>query len=274
MFPRIFTIPAFYLLSREWGPWTLHSYGVLLALAFVAGLWVVSRQARRQGLEPTVMTDLAIYVLIGGLVGAKLLLVVVDWRTYMKNPAELWSVLKSGGVFYGGLLGGMAVGAWYTIRHKIDVWKALDVLAPAVVLGQAIGRFACLAAGCCHGRPTDVAWAVTYRDMYSFRTVGTPIDVPVHPVQIYESLAAIVIFVVLLRMAQRKTFDGQVAIAYVLLYSVARFVVEYYRGDASRGTVFGGLFSTSQFISLALFAGALALLPYLYKKKRIAPPAA
>src|SRR5690349_12245867 len=99
MFPRIFTIPEFHLI-RDFGPWTLHSYGVLLALAFVAGLWVVSRQSRSQGLDPSRMTDLAIYVLIGGLVGAKLLLVIVEWRTYLKNPAELWSVLKSGGVFY------------------------------------------------------------------------------------------------------------------------------------------------------------------------------
>jgi phosphatidylglycerol:prolipoprotein diacylglycerol transferase len=273
MFPRLFTIPSFELFGRELGPLTMPTYGLILILGFMAGLWFVARESRRLGLDPAAMTDLAIYVLIGGLVGAKLLLLVVDFRFYLQNPGELLSILRSGGVFYGGLLGGLGVGAWYIWKHNLALWQTADVLAPALVLGQAIGRFACLAAGCCWGRPTQVAWAVTFRDIYAFRTVGTPVDTPLHPSQIYESFAAAAIFVVLVWLAPRKRFHGQVALGYFVLYSAARFGLEYYRGDASRGFVLGGLFSTSQFIALCLILMSVLLFPYLRRKYRVEPAA-
>jgi len=269
MFPRLLTVPAFDFLGRNVGPLTLHTYGVLLAVAFLAGLWVASRQARRAGLDPGRITDMAVYVLIAGLVGAKLLLLVVEWSYYSANPKELFSILQSGGVFYGGLLAALPVAWWYARRHDLDGWKTADVLAPAVVLGQAVGRLGCFAAGCCYGRPTDVAWAVTFRDVTATRTVGTPIDVALHPTQLYESLACLAILGALLWMAPRKRFHGQVVLAYVVLYAVARFVIEFYRGDVARGFLFGGALSTSQFVSILMVAGAALLLPYLLKRERV-----
>jgi phosphatidylglycerol---prolipoprotein diacylglyceryl transferase len=274
VFPRLFTIPAFQLLGRDLGPFTLHSYGLLLAVAFLTGLYVASRQARKAGLDPNRVADLGVYVLIAGLLGAKLLLVFVDFRHYREHPEELLSIFQSGGVFYGGLLAAFPVAAWYVRRHNLPGWATADCLAPGVVIGQAIGRLGCFAAGCCFGKPTSVAWGVTFKDAYANRYVGTPLDIALHPTQIYESLLTLLIFFALLRVAERKRFHGQVTISYVVLYAIARFVVEFFRGDASRGSVLGGVLSTSQFIALLLLAVAVAITPYLMKRQRIAPAGA
>lgn len=254
MFPRLFTIPAFPVSGTEWGPFTLHTYGVLLALAFLAGLWVAHGQAKRAALDAGKITDLAVYVLIAGLVGAKLMLVAVDYRYYSNNPREIFSIFQSGGVFYGGLLGGLLVAYWLARRYDLPVWPTADVLAPGVVVGQAIGRLGCFAAGCCYGKVAAVPWAVAFTDVYAARQVGTPLDTPLHPVQIYESLATFLILGFLLWLAPRKRFDGQVVLAYVALYSVARFALEFFRGDTGRGFV--GPLSTSQAVAVLLLLGA------------------
>lgn len=270
MCPRLFTIPAFDLLGRHIGPLTLHTYGVLLAIAFLAGLFVAGREAKRSGLESARITDMAVFLLIGGLLGAKLMLLAVDWSYYSQNPREMFSLLQSGGVFYGGLLGALPVAWWYARRYGLPGWWTADVLAPGVILGQAIGRLGCFAAGCCHGRPATVPWAVTFKDTYAERAVGTPLHTPLHPTQLYESAMALVIFAVILWVARRKRFHGQVVLAYVLLYAVGRFVIEYFRGDASRGVVFGVL-STSQLLAIVMVIAALLMIPYLLKKQRVSP---
>ena len=271
MFPNLVSLPAFDLFGRHVGPLTLHTYGVLLALAFLAALWAAARQARKDGLHSERITDLAVYVLIAGLIGAKLLLLAVDWQYYSENPRLLFTILQSGGVFYGGLLAALPVAWWYARRHRLETWRTADVLAPGVALGQAVGRLGCFAAGCCWGRPAEVPWAVSFTNVQAARTVGTPLDTPLHPAQIYESLAVLGIFFTLLWIARRKRFHGEVVVGYVLLYAVARFVIEFYRGDASRGTVLGGLLSTSQFIAVLMVVGAALLLPYLLKKQRVEP---
>jgi phosphatidylglycerol:prolipoprotein diacylglycerol transferase len=271
MLPRLFTLPAFEVLGRTIGPLTLHTYGVLLALAFLAGLWVVSVQAKKAGLDATVITDMAVYVLIGGLIGAKLLLLLIEWSYYSKHLGEIWGLLQSGGVFYGGLLGAFPVAWWFARRHDMDGWQTADVLAPGVAIGQSIGRLGCFAAGCCYGRPADVPWAVIFHDVYATRQVGTPLDTPLHPTQLYESLATVLIFIFLRWLSGRKRFDGQVTLAYLFLYAVARFAIEFYRGDAARGMVLGGWLSTSQFIAILMVLAVLFLYPYVLRK---APPAA
>ena len=274
MYPRLFTMPAFEVFGRQLGPLTLHTYGVLLALAFLAGLWVVSVQAKKAGLDATVITDMAVYVLIGGLLGAKLLLLLIEWSYYSKHPGEIWGLLQSGGVFYGGLLGAFPVAWWFARRHHLDGWRTADVLAPGVALGQSIGRLGCFAAGCCYGRPADVPWAVTFHDVYATRQVGTPIDTPLHPTQLYESLATLAIFVFLRWLWGHKRFEGQVTLAYIFLYAAARFVIEFYRGDAARGMVLGGWLSTSQFIAILMVLGVLFLYPYVLRKQQPPAPAA
>lgn len=271
MFPRLFSVPPFSLFGHSIGPLTLHSYGVLLAVAFVVGLWVASRQAQRAGLDPVKVTDLAVYLLIAGLVGAKLMMVIVEWRTFTSSTHELWSLLQSGGVFYGGLLAALPVALWYVRRHGLPGWKTADVLTPALAIGHAIGRLGCFCAGCCYGRPTDVAWAVKFTDVYAYRNVGTPLDTALHPTQLYESAALAVIFLALLAIARRKRFDGQVTTSYIIMYAVARFVIEFFRGDPGRGEVLG--LSTSQVVAVALVIGVLIVLPRLLKKPASQPPA-
>lgn len=274
MHPRLLTVPAFDLLGRTLGPFTLHTYGVLLAIAFLAGLWVASRQAKREGLDAGKVTDMAVWVLIAGLVGAKVLLVALDWRHFARQPREILSIFQSGGVFYGGLVGGLLVAWWYARHYDLPGWRTADVLAPGVIIGQAIGRLGCFSAGCCWGKPTQVPWAVTFTDIYAARQVGTPMDVAVHPSQLYESAAAFLLFLFLLWLARRKRFHGQVALAYIALYSVIRFTLEFWRGDPDRGTWFGGTFSTSQLIALVLILGVALLLPRVRRSQAIAKPAA
>jgi phosphatidylglycerol:prolipoprotein diacylglycerol transferase len=272
MHPNLLTFPAFDLFGRSLGPFTLHTYGFVLAVAFLAGLWVTSRQAKRSGLDANVVTDMAIWVLIAGLVGAKVLLVAVDWRMYTGTPREILSIFQSGGVFYGGLLGGMLVAWWYARRHALPGWATADVLAPGVILGQAIGRLGCFAAGCCYGKPATVPWAVTFTNA-GVRNVGTPMDVPLHPSQLYESILAFLLFFALLWLAGRKRFDGQVVLTYAIGYSVIRFVLEFWRGDP-RGSLFGGALSTSQVIAIVLALGVAVLWPRLSRKGAPPVPAA
>ena len=274
MFPRLYTLPSFAMFGKQVGPVTLHTYGVLLAVAFLAGLWIASRQAKRDGLDSARITDMAIYVLIGGLLGAKVLLLIVEWPYYMKNPKDIWSLVQSGGVFYGGLLGALPVAFWYARRHQLDGWRTADVLAPGVAIGQALGRLGCFAAGCCYGRPTSAPWAVRFHDDYAAREVGTPLDVPLHPTQLYESGAALLIFLGLLWLSRHKRFQGQIALTYIALYAVVRFVIEYFRGDAARGTVFGGALSTSQFISILMVLGVGLVVPRLIRTRPVEPVAA
>jgi phosphatidylglycerol:prolipoprotein diacylglycerol transferase len=269
MHPKLLTFPAFGLFGHD--SFTLHTYGFLLALAFLAGLWIAARQAKKAKLDPNRVTDMAVWVLIAGLVGAKLLLLAVDWRFYSRNPRELLAILQSGGVFYGGLIGGILVAWWYARRYSLPGWTTADVLAPGVILGQAIGRLGCFAAGCCYGKPTNLPWAVTFTDVYANRTTNTPLDTPLHPSQLYESALAFLLFFGLLWLADRKRFPGQVVLSYTIGYSVIRFVLEFWRGDPDRGSFFGGALSTSQLIAIVLVVGAAALWPRLSRKELPAP---
>ncbi len=274
MHPHLLTIPQLHLFGWSPGPFTLHTYGVLLAIAFLAGLWVVSRQAKRAGLDAGRVTDMAVWVLIAGLVGAKALLLVVDWRFYSRNPRELLGIFQSGGVFYGALLAGALVAWYYARRYKLPAWPTADVLAPGVVLGQAIGRLGCFSAGCCWGKPSSLPWAVTFTDLNAARQVGTPLDIPLHPSQLYESLAAFLIFFFLLWLAPRKSFQGQVALVYVAVYSVVRFVLEFWRGDAVRGLWLNRTLSTSQLLAIALLIAVAIAFPLLRRRSAPAKPAA
>ena len=267
MFPKLFTIPAFELLGRSLGPFSLHTYGLLLVAALLAALWLAGRLARGQGLDPQKVQDLGIASIIAGLVGAKLLLVLVDFEQYRMNPRALLDVLQSGGVFYGGLLGGIPVAWWYIRKHALPLFSTLDVLAPAVALGQAIGRLGCFAAGCCYGSPSTAPWSVIFHSEDAHALVGVPLGIPLHPSQLYESAGTFALLFWLLRVLKKRKFQGQVFALYLILYAVLRFVLEFYRGDVARGSVFAGALSTSQFIAILVVFLTLAALPVIAKRK-------
>ena len=206
MYPKLFTIPAFDLFGRHLGPFSLHMYGVLLVAALLAALWLAGRLAKKHGLDPQKVQDLGIASIIAGLVGAKLLLVVVDFDQYRASPRALLDVLQSGGVFYGGLIGALPVAWWYIRKHALPVFSTLDVMAPAVALGQCIGRLACFAAGCCFGAPSTLPWSVIFHSEDAHALVGVPLGVPLHPSQLYESLGTFLLLFGLLALLKKRRF--------------------------------------------------------------------
>src|SRR5580693_1046321 len=245
----------------ELGPITVYTYGVLLATAYLLGLKLAMARANARGLDGARVLDLGIYIIISALIGAKLLLLIVDFRTFRADPAELLTLARSGGVFYGGLILAVGVALWYIRRAGLPLWTTCDVFAPGIALGHVVGRFGCLFAGCCYGRPTTLPWAITFTDPFAAANVGTPLGVPLHPTQLYEAGAEFLILIVLL-VTERKgrPFAGRTFWLYMLLYAISRFIIEFYRGD-DRGTV--GMFSTSQFISILLAPLAIVMLVHL-----------
>lgn len=253
----------------ELGPLTVYTYGVLLAAAYLFGLKLAMMRAKSRNLDQTRILDLGIYIIISALVGAKLLLLVTDFRTFTDNPRELLSLARSGGVFYGGLILAVSVAVWYIRRIGLPLWTTCDVFAPGIALGHVVGRLGCLFAGCCYGKPTSVPWAITFTDPFAATNVGTPLNVPLHPTQVYEAGAEAVILLVLLGTENRgRPYPGRTFWLYILLYSISRFAIEIYRGDP-RGAI--GVFSTSQFISLLLAPLAIGMLLYLGRRQAPEP---
>ena len=256
MYPRLF----------EFGWFTVYSYGLLLALAYLLGLQMALVRARRRGMDSTRIMDLGIWIIISALIGAKLMLLVVDWDYFSRNPRELLSLAQSGGVFYGGLILALIVALWYMWRHRMPIWATCDVFAPGIALGHVIGRVGCFLAGCCYGRPTDVPWAVRFTDPFAAANVGTPLHIDLHPTQLYEAGAELLILGLLLGTERMgRPFPGRTFWSYMFLYGVSRFIIEMYRGDP-RGFVFGTNLSTSQFISVILVPLSLIMLFVLSRR--------
>jgi len=252
----------------ELGPVTVYTYGVLLAAAYLAGLQMATARARSRGLEASRVMDLGIIIIIAAIVGAKLLLVAVDFNYYRGHPAEIFSLARSGGVFYGGLIAAVLAAFWYLRRHKMPVWVTCDVFAPGIALGHAIGRVGCLFAGCCFGRPTTLPWGIVFSDPFAASYVGTPLGVHLHPTQLYEAGAELAILALLLAVERRgRPFAGRTFWFYTLLYGVSRFVIEYFRGDES-GMLLG--LSTSQFISVVLVPLSVYMLLRLARRPQLA----
>ncbi|MEO8482362.1 MAG: prolipoprotein diacylglyceryl transferase [Acidobacteriota bacterium] len=250
----------------EVGTWPVYSYGVLLALAYLAALQLAVVRARRIGIDGSKIMDLGIYLIIAALVGAKLMLIAVDLKYFIAQPREMLSLVRAGGVFYGGLIAALLVAFWLVRRYNLSLWTTADLFAPGIALGHVIGRFGCLMAGCCYGRPTTVPWAITFTNPEAAANVGTPLGVPLHPTQLYDAGAEFAILLVLLFTERRgKTFAGRTFWLYVLLYGISRFTIEFFRGD-DRGIILG--VSTSQFVSLIAVPVSLFMLLRLRARAR------
>jgi phosphatidylglycerol:prolipoprotein diacylglycerol transferase len=251
MYPELFSI----------GPITIYTYGLLLAGSYLLGLQFAIARARKWGLDGNRVLDLGIYIIISALVGAKVLLLFTDFDQFRASPAEILSFARSAGVFYGGLIAAVGVAFWYIQRHRMPFWTTCDAFAPAIALGHVTGRLGCFAAGCCYGKPTNVPWAVVFTNPAAAANVGTPLGIPLHPTQLYESGAELLILIVLLATEKRgRPFPGRTFWLYMILYAISRYIIEFYRGDP-RGVIFG--VSTSQFISLLLAPLAIAMLIWL-----------
>ena len=257
----------------ELGPLTIYSYGVLLAAAYLLGLKLAMVRAKarkpRCGAHPRPRhlhhhqrpDRREAPVARHGLQCLS-----------KRSRASCSTLARSGGVFYGGLIFAVAVALTYIRRKGLPLWTTCDVFAPGIALGHAIGRFGCFFAGCCYGKPSSLPWAITFHDSFAAANVGTPLDVPLHPTQLYEAGAELLILVVLLLTEKRgKPFAGRTFWLYILLYAISRYVIEMFRGDP-RGTVF--IFSTSQFISILLAPLAVVMLVYLARGEAPTPKTA
>jgi phosphatidylglycerol:prolipoprotein diacylglycerol transferase len=240
----------------SWDDLFLPTYGVLVAIAFLAALWMTARQARRAGLNVDAVTNLGVNAAIAGLLGAKLLLFIQDFDYYWENPGEFFSfaTLQAGGIFFGGLLLALGYASWEMRRKKLPVLATLDAFGPGLALGHAIGRIGCFAAGCCWGLECDRSWAVTFTDPEAHRLVGVPLGIPLHPTQLYEAGAQFLVFGIVYRLASRPQKPGRTMGAYLALSAVARFSIDFFRYH-DQSNPFGGPLATAQWIALVL-AGA------------------
>lgn len=259
MYPELFHIGSF----------PVNTYGVFLALAFLCAILIAVKLAARDGLPQQKIYDLSLWMLLASLVGSKVLMFFTE-PEYRDHPLQLLSLdfLRSGGVFYGGLLGAILTGYFLIKRYKLPWWKTADACAPGIAIGNFFGRQGCFAAGCCWGKPTALPWGVKFTEL-GHEITGVPIDVHLHPTQLYESFAMLIVFGFLLWLHKHKRFSGQVILAYALLYSAIRFSIEFVRDDP-RGDILGltsltGL-STSQLISLLV--GIVALVLFIVRRHK------
>lgn len=284
MFPELFRIPGL--------DFPINTYGLLMAISFITGFFVMSRLAARDGLEKNKVYDLGLWVLVASLVGSKLLMVVVEWDSYYReHPGQIFTLdfFRSAGVFYGGFIGAVIASVIVMRIYKLPWWRTADAFAPGIAIGQMIGRLGCFSAGCCWGKPTTAWCGVHFSDKgHDVTGVPTMVDhltndaqrdtwvqilgngsaaLHLHPTQLYEAAAMLVIFGILMWLSYRRRFAGQIVLMYAFLYAVARFIIEFWRDDP-RGTVLG--ISTSQFIAVLVLVGAIVL---LVQRMRQAAPA-
>ncbi len=244
------------------GSFEVGTYGLLLTLGFFAALWLAMRMGRRDGLAPEALSDLSIAVLIGGILGSKLLMIIVD-VIHGESLSQVFdfATLRAGGAVHGGIILGTVVFFWRIRKLKLSLPLTMDALAPALALGQAIGRLGCFSAGCCYGTACHVPWAVTFTSLEAQTLSGTPLFAPLHPVQLYTCMVELLIAGILVLLYRRRAFQGQIAAVFFILEGLGRILLEIWRGDLDRGVWFGlSWLSTGRLTGLAfiLFGVGLA----------------
>jgi phosphatidylglycerol:prolipoprotein diacylglycerol transferase len=251
MFPSLFRI----------GQFDMPTYGVLFSIAIMAGLWLSMRNCERQGVDWEKARNLGVIVVVSGVLGARVLAAITNasFNAVASGRSLGVNTLRAGGVYLGGLLCAIAIAFWYMHRKRMPVFITCDACAPGIALGHAIGRLGCFAAGCCWGKPTQSYWSVTFKDPIAHEWAGTPLGIPLVPTQVLESAAEFANFMFLMWLFRNSKFDGQVIGAYLFLYGLVRYALEYLRDDPGRGSFFAGAFSGMQLISILLVTAGVSL---------------
>ena len=242
------------------GPIAIHWYGVLVAAGFLAGLWTASIHGRTIGIKTEVIMDFGIWMIVGGIVGARTFYVISNWEEFSSNLLEIVRVDHGGLVFYGGFLFAALAAIWFVRRNKLNFWQLADACAPSVALGHAFGRLGCFMNGCCYGKACSLPWAVRFP--LDHETHG----MPVHPTQIYESIGNLVIFAGLWLFYPKRKFDGQVFWLYVFVYALLRFTDEFFRGDYTE-YFFGNRLAPGQMMAVLMAAAAAVFLWRMPRKR-------
>lgn len=240
------------------GSLPIYSYGALVAIAFLLGLWTVIRSVQRCELAPSDrIIDLGLWILVGGIVGARLLFVLLELSYYLKHPLHIFMLNQGGLSFYGSLIGGYVGGVWYAKRQKIPVWPIADIIAPWLAMGYSIVRVGCFLNGCCYGVPSQNAWAMR---------CAAEDNLLRHPTQLYALVASLIIFGVLMMVRHKKPFHGFVFWLYLGIYGTARFIIEIFR--ESQILAFGWLRTTQvACVGLVLLAGWMIYQGYRRKEQ-------
>lgn len=274
-----FFIIVLLILLALFGPFPLRTYGVTVALGFLAAILIARRLCEKSDINPDVIFDLAIYVLIGTIIGARLFYVVFyDWSYFISNPLRFFSVWEGGLVFYGGLIGGISAGVYFVRKKSLNVLKMADIVGVTIPLGLFFGRWGCLAYGCCHGHiapswfPFKIRFpaighkSIGYTPAFEKHLLHGLVDASdkfsqyIYPTQIISSLAGLLLFIILYRLFLKKKFDGQIAGLTLMFYAISRFLIEFLRVEP---TLFG--LSVSQWIGVFMFVFGLLLFRYAKK---------
>jgi len=255
MYPDLITI----------GPFTLHTYGVFVALGFTVGILVTIRLGRTQGFTAQQIMDMAFVMMLWAIVGSRAMYVLMNFGYFKENPLDGLKIWQGGLVFSGGLVAVGAAMVWHLRRNRLSFWEVGDLWAPAIALGQGIGRIGCFMAGCCYGRPTNLPWGVIFKDPQTLAPQG----IPLHPTQLYDFLSGSLIFLILLFVTLKKRYAGQVFVWFLILHSTARLITERFRGD-DRGIIPGTDMTITQGLAVLILIGgvvALFLLRSRHDKK-------
>lgn len=270
MHPILFEIPKIDLGGWTLGPIPIRMYGLMIGIGFLVAVWLAARRAKKEGIDPERIMDMGVYLLLAAIVGSRLFYVLVNLHEFQRNWLDVFAIWRGGLVFYGGLIGAAATGIWYVRKHGLPVWRTADIVAPYIALGHMFGRFGCFFAGCCYGAPCHSSVGIVFTDTHAL----APLGVSLYPTQLYEAGGELVNFLILLVVYKYRKFDGMVFWTYPILYSILRFIVEFFRGDAARGVYFGGMVSTSQLVSVGMLCLSLFMLWWLGRKAAVPASAA
>ena len=252
MFPNLITI----------GPVIIHTYGLFLALGLLAGVMVTWKIKRREKIGTRQVFEMALLIIIAGIIGARGLYVFMNMSQYSNRPIDIFKIWEGGFVFAGGIIVAISIIALYAWRRGLSFLKLGDLWAPAMAIGQGIGRVGCFFAGCCYGTPTDLKWGVVFNNPYSM----APLHISLHPTQLYSAASGFLIFVVLLLLHSKKKFEGQVFLWFLILHSTARLAIERFRGDA-RGILLAGTMTFTQSAAILILMTAVITLFFIKAKR-------
>ena len=269
MHPVLFQTDLFGLLAE---PWSLHTYGLLIATGFLLAMTLAKRQAEREAEDPDKIVDLAFYLLLAGLIGARFVFILTKLNDYIRRPHEIFMFWQGGLVWYGGFIAAAVYVYYYARKYRLPYFKYVDIMIPYMALAHAFGRMGCLAAGCCFGKVTDMPWGIIFPNgsmahqaQQSSGLIGlSDHALPIHPTQLYEAGAEMAMFWLLLVMRRTKRFHGQLFLVWIGFYPILRSTIEMFRGDKERGVY---LLSTSQYISILVAIAAVALFIYFRKQR-------
>lgn len=234
----------------HFGPFTVYSYGTVLALAFILSLFLMVKRAYKIEIPKQTVYDLGIWMIVGGLLGARIAYVLFHMDEFWHRPLEIFMIHRGGLVFYGSFVGGVIFLWFFLKRRKLSFLKFADFIIPIIALAHGIGRVGCFLNGCCYGKPTECPWGVDF-PAGSSPAQHYGLSHSIHPTQLYEALLLVTLFFVLLWIDKRKKFEGQTFFSYLLIYPLMRFFLEFFRGDHYK--IVFNVFTQYQIYSLILF---------------------